>query len=124
MGTGGGGAEPGCGPGWPASRLPSGHSASHPEASPPPCQTVRIQANGGVLMNSIYTQLPVSAGTRPWDGRPPPAGPQGACRDPRQFSWPWAAPEHPGAGSPRAECRVGGPACGRCRYLALNTLGT
>lgn len=29
-------------------------------------QTIRIQANGGVFMNSIYTQLPVSAGTRPW----------------------------------------------------------
>lgn len=32
---------------------------------PLPSQVIRIQANGGVYMNSIYTQLPVSAGTAP-----------------------------------------------------------
>lgn len=29
-------------------------------------QTVQIQANGGVFVNSIYSQLPVSVGTWPW----------------------------------------------------------
>ena len=29
-------------------------------------QTVQIQANGGVFVNSIYSQLPMSVGTWPW----------------------------------------------------------
>lgn len=36
-----------------------------------PSQTIQIQASGGVFMNSIYTQLPLSAGARPWACRVP-----------------------------------------------------
>lgn len=68
-----------------------------------PHQAIRIQANGGVFMNSIYTQLPVSAGT--WPRAVGPLGvvcSQGLCRAswaPAGSLWPQAALESPTAGS-------------------------
>lgn len=51
---------------WGALPGPRGRRAPPPTdlaASPP--QIIQIQANGGVFLNSIYTQLPVSAGMGP-----------------------------------------------------------